>query len=229
MKRRLKTFACLHDDINEGLVWLQDESLPPRSIVRIRSVATRKSVRCEALQIDHNFLRLYNQKPRVGITEPRASLVISSWYRAKLGGLQTQSEYDLEISISNTPWGKLRASTQHPQAALRVAVWLGILSILIGLAGFKPWAWFQDEPQPAIGASEWVGLVHDDPQRGTSSTPVTREQLLGAPRFSLLLDCASWGRTVLGPNAQSFECATGCRLDSITDTVACKDSTWLTR
>lgn len=190
--KRLKTFACLHDDINEGFVWLEDKTLPPRSIVKIRNSATGKSVRCEALQIEQNFLRLYNQKPRLTIKEPGASLVISGWYRSKLGGLQTQCEYDLEITKSNTPWGKLRASTQHPQGALRVAVWLGILSILIGVAGFKPWAWFQSRPQPQILSSDWVGIAHADPPN-LYSAPVTREQLVNAPRFSPRLH-------VLGPD-----------------------------
>ena len=70
---------CLHDDINEGFVWLKDDTLPPRSIVKLTNPVTGDSVRCEALQIEPNFIRLYNHKPRISITDPSAALVISSF------------------------------------------------------------------------------------------------------------------------------------------------------
>jgi hypothetical protein len=55
-------------------------------------------------------------------------MVMSSWYRFRLGGLQTQREYALNIEACDrwphTWYGKIRACTGHPQVVVRVGVWL---------------------------------------------------------------------------------------------------------
>jgi len=131
----MKLFAALHDDTHQGWVWLQDSRLPARSIVRITNPSNKKSVYCEALQIDDNFLIAYNQSPRVSITEPQSSLVIGSWYRAALGGLSTQQEVPLTVRPCNSLWGRFLACVHHPQAVVRVAAGLGLISLLLGFFG----------------------------------------------------------------------------------------------
>lgn len=131
----MKLFAALHEDTHQGWVWLQDSSLPPRSIVKITNSINKKVVYCEALQIDSNFLTNYNQSPRVPITEPQSSLVIGSWYRAALGGLSIQQEVSLNVKPCNSLWGRFMACVHHPQTVVRVAVWLGLISVILGLAG----------------------------------------------------------------------------------------------
>lgn len=125
-------YASLDDDISEGFVWLQRPELPARCVVRIENPDGRHAVYCEALQIEANFLTKYNQTPRYHILVPTSAIVMSSWYREKLGRLGTQEEYQLQITRSDAWWGKLRARMQHPQIVVRVAAWLGVVSVALG-------------------------------------------------------------------------------------------------
>ena len=131
----MKLFAALHEDTHQGWVWLQDSSLPPRSIVKITNLINKKAVYCEALQIDSNFLTAYNQSPRVSITEPQSSIVMGAWYRAAIGGLSTQREVSLNVKPCNSPWGRFMACVRHPQTVVRVAAWLGFISVILGVVG----------------------------------------------------------------------------------------------
>jgi hypothetical protein len=131
----MKLFAALHDDTNQGWIWLQDAQLPARCVIKITSPKNGKCIYCEALQIDTNFLRKYNQSPRINITDPVSSLVINDWFRVKLGGLATQSDVPLTIKPSECWWGKFKACTDHPQIVVRVAAWLGAIGLILGIVG----------------------------------------------------------------------------------------------
>jgi hypothetical protein len=131
----MKIYAAQRDDINESFVWLEREGLPPRCIVRITFPDGGRSVFCEALQFDKNFLEQYNQVPRFHIDNSASSIVISQWYRERLGGLETQKDYSLEVSPVNSWYGKLRSCKDHPQIVVRVALYLGLLSVLLGFIG----------------------------------------------------------------------------------------------
>lgn len=113
------------------MVWLKEPTLPPRCIVKITNVENGKRVWCEALQIDDNFLRRYNEPPRLTIDDPISSIVVPQWYRARLG-LKTGQEVQLRIS-STWLWAKVFACLEHPQVMVRVGTWLGLLSFLLGL------------------------------------------------------------------------------------------------
>lgn len=130
----MRVFAALRDDISQGWVWLDRDGLPPRSTVCIRNRTNAKAVYCEALQIDKNFLSVYNQPPRLTITDPRNSIVIGAWYRAKLG-VATQADHDLEVRPSSGWWGCFRACAHHPQIVVRIAIWLAAWSVVLGLIG----------------------------------------------------------------------------------------------
>ncbi len=129
----MKVYAALRDDVGEGHVWFQRPGLPERCVVKITNKG--RSVYCEALQIEKNFLEAYNQSPRVTIDNPASSIVMSYWYRAHLGGLETQKSYPLTVKVAKPLWGQLRACMQHPHLVVRVAVWLGILSVVLGVVG----------------------------------------------------------------------------------------------
>jgi len=130
----LKVFPSTVEDQQQGWVWLQSD-LPPRSIVKLKNLDTSKSVYCEALQIDLNFLRRYNQKPRRTIDSPTESIVMSGWYRLKLGDIQTQSTVQISIAPANCHWGRFRACIDHPQIIVRVGAWLGFISVVLGVVG----------------------------------------------------------------------------------------------
>ncbi|TCV82718.1 hypothetical protein [Sulfurirhabdus autotrophica] len=131
----MKLFATLREDSQQGWVWLMDSSLSPRSIVKIINPANGKIVYCEALQIDKNFLSAYNLSPRISINRPQSAIVIGSWYRAALGGLSTQEDVSLIVKPSNNWWGRFMACAHHPQTIVRVAAWLGLISVGLGLLG----------------------------------------------------------------------------------------------
>lgn len=128
-------FAAREEDAHQGWVWLQDASLPTRSVVKITNPVTKKTVHCEAMQIDMNFLKQYNQPPRFEIKEPSKALVIGAWYRAGLGGIPSQSEVSLEVSACNSWWGQFKACTGHPQVVVRLAAWLGGIGLILGIVG----------------------------------------------------------------------------------------------
>lgn len=133
--RPMKLFAALREDTQQGWIWLQDTSLPARSVVKITNPANGSVVYCEALQIDSNFLSAYNQSPRITISNRETALVINGWYRTALGGLSTQTEVSLKIEPSNSWWGKFKACTHHPQIIVRVAAWLGAIGLFLGIIG----------------------------------------------------------------------------------------------
>jgi hypothetical protein len=132
----MKLYAAPRDDVSEGHVWLEQADLPPRCIVKITNTACAKSVYCEALQFDSNFLKDYNDSSRhIKIDSPQSSIVMSYWYRARLGGLETQKDYPLSIKKAWPVWGALRSGVGHPQTVVRFAIWLSVLSVFLGLVG----------------------------------------------------------------------------------------------
>lgn len=133
--RSMKLFASLREDTQQGWVWLQDRSLPARSIVKIMNPDNGNIIYCEALQIDNNFLCAYNQSPRITISNPQTVLVINGWYRAALGDLSTQSEVLLCIKPANSWWSKFKACTDHPQIIVRMAAWLSVIGLFLGVIG----------------------------------------------------------------------------------------------
>lgn len=131
----IRLFAALREDIQQGWVWLKNSNLPARSIIKITNPNNGKHIYCEALQIDKNFLDFYNQPKRITIDEPQNALVIGGWYRAALGDLSTKSDVNLCIRPCNSLWGRFNACVHHPQIIVRVAAWLGLISVALGLLG----------------------------------------------------------------------------------------------
>jgi hypothetical protein len=122
-------------DMNEGWVWLHPADFEPRSIVRITNKTNQKSIYCECLVIDDNFRQDYSQPPRVTINPDEHTVVINAWYRKRLGNVETKKEHDFDVVQANGWWGKLRANTGHPQVVVRLATWLGIISVALGMLG----------------------------------------------------------------------------------------------
>ena len=78
---RYKIFASPREEISSGWVWLCSLSLKYRSVVKIKNVKNSKTVYCEALKIDKNFLSYYNTNGRIHIENAGNSIVINEWYR----------------------------------------------------------------------------------------------------------------------------------------------------
>jgi len=136
--RTYRVYVSLFEHMNDGFVWLKRPDLPPRCIVKITHSLAKESVFCEALQLEDNFLTEYNKpnERRLKINNPESSIVMSSWYRKRLGNLEPRREYSLRIDEANVwGWGKIRACNQHPQNVVRIATRLGIISVVFGIVG----------------------------------------------------------------------------------------------
>jgi hypothetical protein len=131
----MKVFAALKEDVHEGWVWVQDETLLRRTVVRITNRSNGMTTHCEALPIDSNFLKIYNANGRRKIKTGERSIVMGAWYRASLGGITTNYDHALEISICSSWFGTFCASVNHPQVGVRQSAWLGGIGLLLGTIG----------------------------------------------------------------------------------------------
>jgi hypothetical protein len=59
----MKLFAALREDTQQGWVWLQDASLPARSVVKIKNPANGKVAYCESLKSIRTFLVHITSRP----------------------------------------------------------------------------------------------------------------------------------------------------------------------
>jgi hypothetical protein len=135
--KKYSIYAALREDVNSGWIWTNVPDFRQRSVVCLQNPKTRKKVYCEILRIDKNFLKYYNDKDggRLTINNDFPTLVMNEWYRTLLGDLTTRSEYELQISDSDNLKGRLMASVHHPQIVVRVAFWLGVISVILGVVG----------------------------------------------------------------------------------------------
>jgi hypothetical protein len=136
-------YAALSDDDKDGWVWLQEPHLPPFTPIEIHNPKTGRSVYCECRLIDENFLRNYNQRPRVVIEDAAKALVISGWYRDALGGIETarHSGHRAQLKIRRLRllgWRQVRCACHHPDAIARIGTRLGILGAWLGFIGLLP-------------------------------------------------------------------------------------------
>lgn len=130
-----KIYAALAEDISSGWVWVGGFEGEQRSVVRLRNDRTRKTVHCEALKIDKNFLAKYKQGNTLTIENESNAIVANEWYRRKLGVVNTNSDERISFREANHLIGRLMASIQHPQVVVRLATWLGLLSLVLGAIG----------------------------------------------------------------------------------------------
>lgn len=135
IEMKLKIYAALSEDINNGWVWLPESIVAARNVVKISNPSSRKKIYCEALSIGPNFKKRYDQKAGCQIEDPSCAIIINEWYRHKLGIFETQAIEDLDISTFDNILGKIWASLDHPQNVVRLASLLGILSAFLGIVG----------------------------------------------------------------------------------------------
>lgn len=130
-----RVLASLQDELNQGWVWVTNCGLDSRSVVKITNKKTKKTIYCECLEIDDNYIFAYNNPPREKIDKSKATITISAWYRKRLGGINTKTNHEIEIRAANCWLGNLRANLQHPQVVVRMATWLAIISVGLGAFG----------------------------------------------------------------------------------------------
>lgn len=131
---KLRVFASLADDINNGWVWLPESIVSKRIVVRVRNLDNNKSVYCEALPIGKNFVTRYNRADNtVEITNPDLCIVVNEWYREKLDIASTGTVHEFKVTPADHPYGHFRASLAHPQIVVRLAMELSIVGFVLGV------------------------------------------------------------------------------------------------
>lgn len=138
-------YAALHDETDKGWLWSRKEGTLTRTIVLLRNRASKRSVYCEYRELDHSYVKQYNDAhqafdPKYSLPTNPAKwqnvLVLSGWYRDALGRLKSQTNVDLEIvEPSFSSWAALRAACQHPDPGVRVSTRLAVIGTWLGLVG----------------------------------------------------------------------------------------------
>ncbi|MBD3843599.1 MAG: hypothetical protein IE909_17320 [Campylobacterales bacterium] len=130
-------YASLHEDIDSGSIWISNYSGKCRAIVKIKHLDNKKSVYCEALKIENNFLNRYNGGNRKELKSDVQAIVANQWYRTKLGIASTGNEESIEIKEINNKlciiYATIRACLQHPQLIIRLSTTLGLLGVALGV------------------------------------------------------------------------------------------------
>lgn len=92
-----RVLASLRNKLNQGWVWVTNCGLDSRSVVKIKNTKTKKTIYCECLEIDDNYIFVYNDPLRENIDKSKATITMSAWYRNRLGGINTKTNHELEI------------------------------------------------------------------------------------------------------------------------------------
>jgi hypothetical protein len=133
-----KVYPSLKEDINSPTVWLQGSNLDSRDLVLVKCKQSHKSVWVDAQIVDNNFLKNYNQPPRKSLNKDIKAIIISEWYRQKLG-IKKGVHTNLEIKQIKLPlmrfFRQMQAALNHPDSAVRICAGIAIVSLLLGFIG----------------------------------------------------------------------------------------------
>jgi hypothetical protein len=147
--KNFEIFRALKNQVNEGWVWILREAVEhttgdpnnERPTVKISS-KNGSQVVCEARIIYGTFVRDYDELPDANertkngdrkLKDAENPIIISAWYRWKLGIKKDDKKVDLEIFDTDCPIDKLLACYHHPQITVRVSYWLGIIGVALGI------------------------------------------------------------------------------------------------
>ena len=141
MRKKYKVFFALAGDILAPYIWVSDLQDKLRGeIVKITNHGNDKSVVCQVLLADENYKKRYDQSPLTkNISNMKDPFVVMNrWYREDRLRITNVDDANLEIKpICQWRWLELiRASFSHPDYSIRLAVYLAILSVILGFAGF---------------------------------------------------------------------------------------------
>lgn len=134
MKLKVKVYAALVEDVNQGWVWLSDVGLPHRSVAKISTPGCKNGKHCEVLTIDSNFINAYNDRAHTRELDAGPALVASEWYRKQ--PRVTKGEFaEIDIVAANRTLGRFWACWDHPQIVIHFATLLGVWGFILGALG----------------------------------------------------------------------------------------------
>jgi len=139
MKRKFIIYAALYEESKEGWVWIPPSNDISSEFIRIINPKTRKCIVCEKRTLDDNYVEYYNNRRgtrKINKEDIERCVVISEYYRNKLGNIPTKEEVELEIVETNKIRGHLQGIWHHPNQYLRygmtISMTLGAVSLIFG-------------------------------------------------------------------------------------------------
>lgn len=130
-----RVLAALDRHLDSGFVWTNDPRVHGRSLIRILNPETGKSIYCEALRADKNFMAQYASGNTFQPSPTTPFIVINGWYRANLEIDETNADINLSIELCKGFLAQIRAGLAHPQVIARIATILGLTGVLLGVLG----------------------------------------------------------------------------------------------
>ncbi len=128
--------AASLDSIEAGHVWVQsDRTLPQRAVCKIINLQNNKSVHCEVLKIDKNYIRSRRGRKASLVPNGKSVIAMNQWYRSKLEIDAANVNCKLSIQEQDNCIAKLSACFLHPQLVVRLATSLACISLFLGVAG----------------------------------------------------------------------------------------------
>ncbi|MGF1689645.1 hypothetical protein [Photobacterium kagoshimensis] len=127
------------EDIAAPFVWTVGIDVDHKEIVQIKNLTKKKKVWVEILNGTDNFIKNYNDRKTISIKSSDKTLIASEWYR-KLLGLDKNQINKIEIKHSKFPLfiKTFLAAKSHPDTNVRLATYLAILSVILGVIGAVP-------------------------------------------------------------------------------------------
>jgi hypothetical protein len=129
---------ALAEDIDAPYIWFSKLPCPSRRIVLIKNKSNGKSVWCEVILAQDNFIERYNRNARTKkVSSDTPFLVSNEWYRDHLG-LAKHETATLELRAF--PWlplfvAQALSSFRHPDNSVRLATDIALVSLLLGVIG----------------------------------------------------------------------------------------------
>ncbi len=136
---KFKVYAALHEESKEGWIWISPlngiENKKWR-VIKIIRPDNKKKIVVERRIIDKNFMSIYNDKKHTKGNlkegEDTKNIVMNYNYRALLD-IHTGDKVNLIIKKANM-WDRFWvASSQHPNIFVKYTVWLGLISVGLGV------------------------------------------------------------------------------------------------
>jgi hypothetical protein len=144
---------AISEDIANGWIWVETSEHDLASKLEAKRRVARvshgaKAIFCEVIHVDDYDLERFNHfYEQHGVSQlhrgvdgkfQRAERVfINHWYRRKLGiEVKAGESLLLNIAVKSNPHAQARACIQHhPQLVVRIATWLGVVALGLGLLG----------------------------------------------------------------------------------------------
>ncbi len=145
---KYRVHQCLDSEISEGYVWITDKNiLASRGVIKIvrTDIFPCPVIFCDGLYCDENYLKKRTKiKDAVKNDKERGieSVILSAYYRSKLDINESGDNSSVvKLYVSSVGYfnfvDRIAACIQHPQVGVRMAAWIGICGLIIGVVSIN--------------------------------------------------------------------------------------------